>query len=192
MTRALRGFALFIDKMNATLGRYLSGLVWAIAIVCAVVVVLRYVFLISFTWMQELYVWIHAIVFLSAASFAMLVNAHVRVDILYNKWSLKTRVIVEILGAIFFTLPWLIILGFLTWPFVLDSWKILEGSAQPNGMPGVYLFRTMLLVFCVLMTLQCLAIVARGILVLSGDKDAANTPPYAVPVPTADAAGKTH
>ena len=57
MARALRGFALFIDKMNATLGRYLSGLVWAIAIVCAIVVVLRYVFLISFTWLQELYVW---------------------------------------------------------------------------------------------------------------------------------------
>ncbi|HRF08598.1 MAG TPA: TRAP transporter small permease subunit, partial [Xanthobacteraceae bacterium] len=166
---------------NATLGRYLSGLVWGIAIVCAIVVVLRYVFLMSFTWMQELYVWIHAVVFLTAASFAMLVNAHVRVDILYNRWSLKTRAIVEILGAVIFTLPWLIVLGLLTWPYVLDSWKILEGSAQPNGMPGVYLFKTLLLVFCVLMTLQCLAIVARGILALTGDKDAANTPPYAVP-----------
>lgn len=181
MAHALRGFALFIDKLNATLGRYLSGLVWAIAIVCAIVVVLRYVFLMSFTWMQELYVWIHAIVFLTAASFAMLVNAHVRVDILYNKWSLKTRTIVEILGAVVFTLPWLVVLGFLTWPYVLDSWKILEGSSQPNGMPGVYLFKSLLLVFCVLMTLQCLAIIARGILALTGDKDAANTPPYAVP-----------
>lgn len=181
MARALRGFALFIDKLNAALGRYLSAVVWLIAIVCAIVVVLRYVFLMSFTWMQELYVWIHAVVFLTAASFAMLVNAHVRVDILYNKWSLKTRTIVEIIGAVVFTLPWLIVLGFLTWPFVLDSWKILEGSAQPNGMPGVYLFRTMLLVFCVLMTLQCLAIIARGILALSGDKNAANTPPYAIP-----------
>jgi TRAP-type mannitol/chloroaromatic compound transport system permease small subunit len=189
MANALRGFALFIDKLNEALGRYLSGLVWGIAIVCAVVVVLRYVFLISFTWMQELYVWIHAIVFLTGASFAMLVNAHVRVDIVYNRWPLKTRAIVEILGAALFTLPWLIILALLTWPFVLDSWKIFEGSAQPNGMPGVYLFRTMLLVFCALMTLQCLAVVARGILVLSGDKDAARTPPYAVPV--ADAAAKT-
>lgn len=180
MARALRRFALFIDRLNAALGRYLSGLVWAIAIVCAIVVVLRYVFLISFTWMQELYVWIHAIVFLTAASFAMLVNAHVRVDILYSRWSLKTRAVVEILGAVFFTLPWLVILFVLTYPFVLDSWRILEGSAQPNGMPGVYLFRTMLLVFCALMTLQCLAIVARGILALSGDENAAKTAPYAI------------
>lgn len=181
MVHALRSFALLIDKLNAALGRYLSVLVWGIAIVCAIVVVLRYVFLMSFTWMQELYVWIHAVVFLSAASFAMLVNAHVRVDILYNRWPLKTRTVVEILGAVVFTLPWLIVLGLLTWPYVLDSWKILEGSSQPNGMPGVYLFKSLLLLFCLLMTLQCLAIIARGILVLAGDRDAANTPPYAVP-----------
>lgn len=180
MTSALRSFASFIDRINFAIGRHLSWLVWLVAAVCAVVVVLRYVFLISFTWMQELYVWIHAIVFLAGASFAMLINAHVRVDIFYNKWPLKTRAIVEVIGAIVFTLPWTIILGFLTWPFIVDSWKILEGSAQPNGMPGVFLFRTMLLVFCVLMTLQCLAVVARGLLVLAGDEAAAQTPPYAI------------
>lgn len=190
MAQALRRFAKVVDDLNARLGKYLAILVWLIAIVCAVVVVLRYVFLISFTWMQELYVWIHAVVFLTAASVAMLYNAHVRVDILYNRWPLKVRAAVEILGALVFTLPWLIVLAILTWPFVLDSWKILEGSAQPNGMPAVYLFRTMLLVFCTLMTLQCLAIVARGILVLSGDKEASATLPYAIPA--ADKAEAKH
>lgn len=180
MAHALRRFALIVDDLNERIGRYLSAVVWLIAIVCAVVVVLRYVFLMSFTWMQELYLWIHAVVFLAGASFAMLVNAHVRVDIAYNRWSLKTRIIVEILGAIFFTLPWLVILALLTYPFVLDSWKILEGSGQPNGLPGVYLLRTMLLVFCFLMILQCLAIIARGILALSGDENAAQTAPYAI------------
>lgn len=178
MIKALRVFAAFVDNTNLAIGRHLSLLVWAIALVCATVVTLRYVFLISFTWMQELYVWIHAVVFLAGASFAMLVNAHVRVDILYNKWSLKTRAVVEIIGALAFTLPWMVVLALLTWPFVLDSWKILEGSAQPNGMPGVYLFRTMLLVFCALMTLQCLAVIARGLLVLADDRDAAKTPPF--------------
>lgn len=182
MTNALRSFASFVDRINAAIGRHLSWMVWLVAAVCAVVVVLRYVFLISFTWMQELYVWIHAIVFLAGASFAMLINAHVRVDIFYNKWPLKTRAVVEILGAIAFTLPWMIVLAFVSWPFVLDSWKILEGSAQPNGMPGVFLFRTMLLVFCALMTLQCLAIIARGLLVLAGDESAARTPPYAIAI----------
>ncbi len=179
MLNGLRSFAAFVDGLNERIGHSLGFLVWLVALVCAIVVVLRYVFNMSFTWMQELYVWIHAIVFLAAASYAMLLNAHVRVDIFYSKWSTKTRVVVEIVGAFLFTLPWMFILAWLTWPFIVDSWSIFEGSAQPNGMPGVFLLRTMLLVFCALMALQCLAIVARGVLVLCGDEEAAKTTPYA-------------
>ncbi len=179
MLNRLRSFAAFVDGINERIGQSLGILVWLVALVCAIVVVLRYVFHMSFTWMQELYVWIHAVVFLTGASYAMLMNSHVRVDILYSKWSIRTRAIVEIIGAIIFTLPWMLILAWLTWPFVVDSWSILEGSSQPNGMPGVFLLRTMLLVFCAFMAIQCLAIVARGVLVLAGDEEAANTPPYA-------------
>jgi len=188
MTNALRTFAALVDGMNERITRSLSLIVWLVALVCAIVVVLRYGFHMSFTWMQELYVWIHAVVFLTAASCAMLVNAHVRVDILYTRWSVKTRAVVEIIGAFLFTLPWMAVLAWLTWPFIVDSWSIWEGSAQPNGMPGVFLLRTMLLVFCALMALQCLAIVARGILVLSGDKTAEQTPPFAVETSALDQA----
>src|SRR5690606_20964497 len=106
MTNALRTFAALVDGMNERIARSLSIIVWLVALVCAVVVVLRYGFHMSFTWMQELYVWIHAIVFLAAASCAMLVNAHVRVDILYTRWSVRRRAVVEIIGAFLFTLPW--------------------------------------------------------------------------------------
>jgi TRAP-type mannitol/chloroaromatic compound transport system permease small subunit len=186
MLRALRAFAAAIDGMNGRIGRMLSFLVWLIALVCAIVVGLRYIFYMSFTWMQELYVWIHAVVFLTGASFAMLLNAHVRVDILYTKWSLRTRTVVEIVGAFVFTLLWMVVLAWLSWPFIVGSWLILEGSAQPNGIPGVFLLRTMLLVFCALMALQTLAIAARGILVLAGDEAAARTPPFAPDVSALD------
>jgi TRAP-type mannitol/chloroaromatic compound transport system permease small subunit len=186
MLRTLRAFAAAVDDMNEQLGRLLSFLVWLIALVCAVVVGLRYIFHISFTWMQELYVWIHAVVFLAGASFALLLNAHVRVDILYTRWSLRTRAIVEIIGALVFTLLWMVVLAWLSWPFIVGSWLILEGSAQPNGIPGVFLLRTMLLVFCALMALQTLAIIARAILVLTGDEAAARTPPFAPDVSALD------
>lgn len=64
MLNALRAFAAFVDGLNEKIGRSLSVLVWLVALVCAIVVVLRYAFHVSFTWMQELYVWIHAVVFL--------------------------------------------------------------------------------------------------------------------------------
>ncbi len=178
---ALRKFAAFVDGLNRQTGNLMAWIVWLIAIVCAIVVGYRYILHMTFTWMQELYVWIHAVVFLAAASYAMLVNAHVRVDILYTKWSPKTRAAVEIAGALAFTVPWVTVLAWLTWPFVSDSWAIRETSAQPNGMSGMYLFKTMLLVFCGLMLLQCLAVIARGVLVLCGDRDAAATPPFGGP-----------
>ena len=175
----LRAFATFVDGLNERIGRSLSLLVWLTAIICAVVVGLRYLLHTSFTWMQELYVWVHAVVFLGGASFAMLLDAHVRVDILQAKWTVKTRAIVEIIGTLIFALPWTLALAWLSWPFVFSSWSIYEGSSQPNGMPAVFLLKSMLVVFCALLTLQGLAIIARGVLVLAGDRVAAETAPFA-------------
>ena len=48
------------------------------------VVMLRYVFGISFIWMQETYVWMHAFVFMLGAGYTYLMNEHVRIDIIYG------------------------------------------------------------------------------------------------------------
>jgi len=177
----LASFAAFVDRLTERIGRWLAALVWLIAAVCAVVVGLRYAFHVTFTWMQELYVWIHAVVFLLGAPVAMKVNAHVRVDVLQARWSVKTRAAVEIAGTLAFTLLWIGVLAWLAWPLVTSSWAIREGSPQPNGMPGVYLLKSMLLVFAALLALQAAATIARGVLVLAGDADAARVPPFAKP-----------
>lgn len=179
----LASFAAFVDGLNERIGRWLAVLVWLVALICAVVVGLRYVFHLSFTWMQELYVWIHAVVFLLGAAAAMKANAHVRVDILQAGWSVRTRAAVEIAGTLLFTLLWIAVLAWLAWPFVASSWAIREGSSQPNGMPGVFLLKSVLLVFAALLALQALANVARGVLVLAGDADAARMPPFAKHLP---------
>lgn len=176
---ALRAFSNFVDTLTTRIGAVLSVLVWFIAAVIVIVVVLRYVFHISMTWLQDTYIAIHAVVFMLGCSVAMLQDAHVRVDIFQGRWPPRKRAVVEIVGASLFTLPWLIALGWLSTPFVLTSWKILEGSFQPNGLPGVYLLKSVLIIFCVLMTLQCLSIVARAILVLLGDEQASRTAPFA-------------
>ncbi|KZD09022.1 TRAP transporter small permease subunit [Oceanibaculum pacificum] len=177
--QALRRFAAGIDALSDRIGQALVYLVWSTAIVCAVVVLLRYALHVTFAWMQDLYVWIHAVVFLLGTVYAMRCNAHVRVDILYAKWPVRRRALVECIGVLVFTLPWMAALAWLTWPFVLSAWAIQEGSPQPNGMPGVYVLKSVLLLFCLLVGLQGLAVLARGILVLTGDQAAAQQPPFA-------------
>ena len=131
--KALRGFADAIDAFTDCIGHSLAVLVWATAITCAAVVFLRYVMHVSFVWMQELYVWIHAVVFMIGAGYAMRRDAHVRVDIFYRNWSSRTRALVEIFGTVLFTLPWVIVLAWMSWPYIRVSWTIMEGASQAGG-----------------------------------------------------------
>jgi TRAP-type mannitol/chloroaromatic compound transport system permease small subunit len=168
--KALRDFAAAIEAINDRIGQGLAILVWTTAVTCAVVVFLRYVMYVSFVWMQELYVWIHAVVFMVGAGYAMRRDAHVRVDIFYRNWSARTRALVDIFGTLVFTLPWVIVLGWLAWPYIRASWAIMEGASQAGGLAYTYLLKTVVIVFCLVVGLQGLAIIARGILALRGEE----------------------
>lgn len=177
--KALRGFADAIDAFSDIIGSGLAVLVWATTITCATVVFLRYVMHISFVWMQELYVWIHAFVFMLGAGYAMRRDAHVRVDIFYRNWSPRTRAFIEIIGTLVFTLPWVIVLAWLSWPYVRVSWTIMEGASQAGGLAFTYLLKSIVLLFCLFVGLQGLAVIARGILTLCGEES--HTPAEAPP-----------
>jgi TRAP-type mannitol/chloroaromatic compound transport system permease small subunit len=178
--KGLRGFAAAVEAINDRIGRGLAVLVWTTAVICAVVVFLRYAMHVSFVWMQELYVWVHALVFMVGVGYAMRRDAHVRVDIFYRNWSPRTRALVEIFGTLAFTLPWVIVLAWLGWPYVRASWVITEGASQPGGLAYTYLLKTVVLVFCLVVGLQGLAVIARGILTLRGEP-----PPQVEPPPPA-------
>ena len=72
------------------------------------VVVLRYLFGISFIWMQETYVWMHAYIFMAGAGFTYLNDDHVRIDIIYRNSSKLYRVLVDLVGNIVLLLPFLL------------------------------------------------------------------------------------
>jgi TRAP-type mannitol/chloroaromatic compound transport system permease small subunit len=68
-----------------------AWLTLACVLVCFTVVVLRYGFNVGFIWMQELYVWLHAIVFTGCAGYALKHDKHVRVDVFYARMSERGR-----------------------------------------------------------------------------------------------------
>jgi len=78
-----------IDWINRCVGRVVAWLTLATVLICGAVVLLRYSAGIGLVWLQELYVWTHAMTFLLAAGFAYLLNAHVRVDIFYARLSAR-------------------------------------------------------------------------------------------------------
>jgi TRAP-type mannitol/chloroaromatic compound transport system permease small subunit len=81
-------------------------------------------------------------------------------------------------AALLFTLPWMAATAWLAWPIVIAAWSFLEGAAQPNGIPAQFLFKTIILLFCLAVALQALALMARAILVLCGDAVETKRPPF--------------
>ena len=165
---SLHRFVKVVDAVNDWVGRTVAWLTLGCVITCFAVVVLRYAFNVGFPWMQELYVWQHAAVFMAGAGYTMLHRGHVNVDVMYGKLSGRGRAWIDILGTLFFLFPWLAILAVTSAPFVLSSWSIREASATADGMPGLYLLKSLLWVLCTLLFVQGLAMIARRSLYLAG------------------------
>lgn len=157
-----------IDWVNRGAGRIVAWLTLATVLICGAVVVLRYAAGIGEIWMQELYVWTHAMTFLLAAGFAYLLNAHVRVDIFYARMSPRGRAWVDLFGVVFLLFPWLALIAWTSWTYVAYSWATNEVSVQSNGMPAVYVLKASILGFVALLGLQGIAWIGRCLLVLAG------------------------
>jgi TRAP-type mannitol/chloroaromatic compound transport system permease small subunit len=69
------------------------------------------------------------------ASWTLKVNEHVRVDLIYGSVSDRTRIIIDLTGAIFFLLPMCALLIYFSWPWFMDSWTGNELSQNAGGMP---------------------------------------------------------
>lgn len=164
----LHRFVRVVDAVNDWVGRTVAWLTLGCVLTCFAVVVLRYAFNVGFPWMQELYVWQHAAVFMAGAGYTMLHRGHVNVDVMYGKLSGRGRAWIDILGTLFFLFPWLAILAVTSAPFVLSSWSIREASATADGMPGLYLLKSLLWVLCALLFVQGVAMIARRSLYLAG------------------------
>jgi len=137
-------------------------------LVTFVVVILRYVFSFGWVWLQESYIWMHGIVFMVGAAYTLLHNGHVRVDIFYRPASIRYKAKIDILGALLLLLPMVTLVFLVGFGYVASSWSMLEESREAGGLPGLFLLKSVILVFCVLIAIQGLSLAARSLMVLLG------------------------
>lgn len=174
MTSRLTGLELFIrivDALNDAIGRAASWLMLFMVLAAVTVAVLRYVFSIGFVWMQESYLWMHGALIMLGAAYTLRHGGHVRVDVFYGRMTPRRRALVDMAGVLLFLLPLVSAVFCISLPYVAESWQKRESSFQAGGMPGVYLLKTLIPVFCVLTALQGLAMLARAWLVLRAPQE---------------------
>lgn len=159
-----------IDAFSNQVGRLISWTAIIMVLVQFFVVVMRYIFSFGFLWMQESVLYLHSILFLLGASYTLLHEGHVRVDIFYREHSAYGKAVVDFIGSIVFLLPVCVLLWWWSWPFVEQSWSILETSRETSGLPIVYLLKTLVLVFAALMAVQGVSMALSALLTLSGHK----------------------
>lgn len=157
-----------IDWINERVGRAVAWLTVVMVINVFLVVVLRYAFSVGWVWMQELYVWTHATIFLLGAGYTLMHEGHVRIDLIYREASVKYKAIVNILGSLFLGGPLLYLIFDRSLPMIIRAWDNLERSAEAGGLPGLFLFKSVIAVFGVLFGLQILALLLRSIEALFG------------------------
>jgi len=171
MYRSFPPIILFIDRLNERVGRLVSWLVVTMVFTTFAVAILRYGFSLGWVWLQESYVWMHGIVFMLVSGYTLLHDEHVRIDLIYGSRSPRYKAWVNLLGVLFLLSPMLGVVLWTSLPYVILSWQRLETSGSPNGLAGLFLLKTAIVLFVVLLWLQGISIVLKSLLVLSGNAD---------------------
>lgn len=164
----LAAFVNLIDKVNEHVGRGVAWLTLLMVLITFAVVILRYVYAVGWVWLQESYVWLHGIVFMCGAGYTLLHNGHVRVDIFYRSNDARYKAWVDLVGSLLLLLPLIVVVFLVSFDYVTASWLRLEQSREAGGLPGLFLLKSVILVFCCLTGLQGLSLAGRSLLVLGG------------------------
>ncbi len=157
-----------IDRLNAAIGRTVAWACLLVVVVQFTVVLMRYLFGLGSIWLTETIVYGHAALFMLASAWTLREGGHVRVDIFYADAGPRRRALVDLCGALLLLLPFMLVLLWFAVPYVGRSWAILETSRETSGLPAVYLLKTLIPLFALLMALQGVAQAIRAAHVLKG------------------------
>ena len=150
-----------IDTFIDAVGRITAWSSFALALVMGSNVLLRYGFSYGSVWAQELEWHLMSPICLFGMSYALRHGEHVRVDVLYDSFSRKTKDFVNLIAAILaMTLSLLVI--YLSWSYVGQSWSVDEGSANPGGIPARYILKALIPLGFALFFIQSLAEAIRS------------------------------
>jgi TRAP-type mannitol/chloroaromatic compound transport system permease small subunit len=168
LLRTLKTSLSAVEKFTEVTGRFISWATVTMLILVVLVVITRYFLGLGSIALQESVTYLHCLVFMMGFAFTLKHDGHVRVDIFYRRFSPRFKAIVNLVGGLLFLIPFCLLIFFTSWDYVLASWVIRETSAENNGLPFIYLLKTLMLLMPVTLLLQGIAEIIRSGLILSG------------------------
>ena len=157
-----------IDQVSTWIGRHVSWLIVAAAVVSAGNAVIRKAFDISSNGWLELQWWLFAIVFLLASPWTLAINEHIRIDVVNSHFPRWLKNTVEIVGHVFFLIPSAAMICYTSWHFFLTSYAQNEQSSNAGGLPQWPIKALIPLAFAFLLA-QGLSELIKRIAIIRGD-----------------------
>ena len=164
----LQTIAALLDRFAEATGRIIAWLTLGMVLITFTVVILRYLFQTGSIALQESVSYLHASVFMLGAAYTLKQEGHVRVDIMYQRFTPRTRAWIDLLGTLLLLFPVCLFILFSSLEYVATSWSIQEGSREAGGLNGVFLLKTAIPVMAILLLLQGCSIVLHKLLLLTG------------------------
>jgi TRAP-type mannitol/chloroaromatic compound transport system permease small subunit len=143
-----------ISGLNIRIGRTASWLYAVLVVAVVLNVTLRYGFGRGSIMMEEVQWHLLATAVFLGLAYAYAEDAHVRVDILYERMSKRGQARIELGFTLLFLLPFSGLLAYNSWFYFVDSWNYNEVSPEPGGLPARYVIKFLMFVSFVLLFLQ--------------------------------------
>jgi len=122
-------------------GKIASFLILLLIILVSVSVILRYIFSIGFIWLQDLYIWVHAIFILLGLAYTLNKDEHVRIDLLYRSLKKKIKKKINFFGSLLFGIPVSFILIVNGFDYFYRSFLLNESSKETGGLPFIFILK---------------------------------------------------
>ena len=172
--------AALIDGLNDKIGAAIRWLTLAMVLVGAATAILRYSargleLSLNLTPLTEVQWYLFSLIFLLGAAYGLNHDVHVRVDALYERLNKKRRALIDLVGTIVFLIPFSLVMLYVSWPMVTNSFSVREISPDPGGLPR-WPIKLVILISFVLLTLQGLSQIVKRIDILRAEDDSSGTP----------------
>jgi TRAP-type mannitol/chloroaromatic compound transport system permease small subunit len=165
--KSLLRFAHAVDWINERLARIALWAVFLSCMVSAVNATVRYLISESSNAWLELQWYLFAVTVMLGAPFVLKVNEHVRVDVIYSRLAPRRQALIDLFGLVLFLMPAALLLAWLSWPYVLDSYLTHEMSSNSGGLLR-WPFKVLIPIGFGMLSLQGIAEIIKRIAFLQG------------------------
>lgn len=157
-----------LERLTDAVGYVTALLIIPLTLATCYEVFSRYVFGAPTIWAFELGYSLMGVHFIVGAALTLRLRGHIRIDLLYSHFSLRTQALVDLLAYLLLFLPFLVLLTDSLWDYAFRAYQTGERSGQSAWNPVIWPFRMALVAGFALFTLQVVAEILKCVAVLRG------------------------